>query len=103
MKEELDISETADGIEISVLVQPQAGRTTLVGIHGGALKMRVAAPPVKGRATEECLRFLADLLGLRRSDVAVVAGLTSRKKRVRLRGVSREALRQALAEKRHGR
>lgn len=92
MNEELDIRETAEGIEIVVLVQPRAASTTVVGIHGGALKMRVAAPPAKGRATEECLRFLAQLLGLRQADVELVAGLTSRSKRVRLRGVSRERL-----------
>lgn len=92
MNEELDIRETAEGIEIVVLVQPRAASTTVMGIHGGALKMRVAAPPAKGRATEECLRFLAQLLGLRQADVELVAGLTSRSKRVRLRGVSRERL-----------
>lgn len=92
MNEDLDIRETAEGIEIVIFVQPRAGSTAVVGVHGGALKMRVAAPPVEGRATEECLRFLAKLLGLRRSDVELAAGMTSRTKRVRLRGVPRERL-----------
>ncbi|HXF04694.1 MAG TPA: DUF167 domain-containing protein [Blastocatellia bacterium] len=96
MSGNLETRETAEGVEITVFVQPRAATTALVGIHGGVLKVRVAAPPVKGRATEECLRFLAKMVGVRRSDVELMAGMTSRIKRVRFRGVSRERLLESL-------
>ena len=64
--------------------QPGAKRTEIAGLHGESLKIRLAAPPVEGKANEALLRFIAAELGLRRSEVALVRGETSREKTVRV-------------------
>ncbi|NDU92513.1 MAG: YggU family protein [Ferrovum sp.] len=67
-------------------VQPGASRTEIVGLHGDALKIRLAAPPVEGRANEVLLRYLADLFEVPLRQVALRAGATGRKKRVAIQG-----------------
>ncbi len=68
-------------------VLPRRGRTEIVGRHGDALKIRVAAPPVDGRANTACAELVAEVLGVRPADVELVSGRTSRAKRFRVRGV----------------
>lgn len=60
--------------------QPGAKRSALAGLHGDALKVRVAAAPVEGRANEALVEFLADALGVPRQCVSVVKGATGRRK-----------------------
>lgn len=67
-------------MRVTVRVRPGAGRTAVGGSHGGALVVRVAAPAVDGRATEAALAAVASALGLRRRDVSLVTGVTSRTK-----------------------
>jgi uncharacterized protein (TIGR00251 family) len=76
-----------DGIVLHVHVQPRAGRTAVVGRHGDAVKLRVAAPPVDDRANAAVAELLAELFGVKAADVELAAGGTSRVKRFRLRGV----------------
>lgn len=73
-------------------VQPGAKRSEVVGLHGGALKIRLAAPPVDGKANECLIAFLADRLALSRSNILLEAGTTSRAKRVRLLGATEVAV-----------
>ena len=68
-------------------VQPRAGRTQVAGRHGDALRIRVAAPPVDGRATEAARVALADALGVAPRPVTLVAGERSRLKRFRVDGL----------------
>ncbi len=79
---------TADGVSISVLVQPRASRTKVVGEHDGRLKIALAAPPVDGEANAALVEFLSDALNVRKADVHLVDGETSRRKRVVVRGVT---------------
>lgn len=72
---------------LAVHLQPKAARTEVVGWHGAAIKIRVAAPPVDGAANTELLRFLAARLGVSRSRVALAGGAASRSKRVVVRGM----------------
>ena len=76
------------GVELALHIQPRASRSELAGVHGDALKIRLAAPPVDGEANEELVRFLAKLLGVAKSAVTIVAGGTGRRKRVRIEGVA---------------
>jgi uncharacterized protein (TIGR00251 family) len=71
-----------------VHVQPKAVRTEYVGVHGDALKFRVAAPPVEGAANDALCAYLAERFGIPKSAVTVLAGQGSRKKRLLLKGVS---------------
>jgi hypothetical protein len=75
---------------ISLHVQPGAADSGIVGLHGDALKVKVAAAPERGRANAAVARLLAGELGVRPSDVEVVSGHSSRRKRVRVRGADRD-------------
>ncbi len=77
----------ADGVELTVLVQPRASRTRVVGEHDGQLKIQLAAPPVDGEANAALVEFLAKALGVPRRQVALVAGDASRRKRVLVQGI----------------
>jgi len=80
--------ERDGGLVVSVHVQPGAARTGLAGRHGDALKLRVTAPPVEGRANEAARTALAEALGLRRAQVQLVSGASSRRKRFRVTGIA---------------
>lgn len=77
-------------------VQPGAARSAVVGRHGDAVKVAVSAPPDRGRANEAVLALVAATLGVRPSDLELVAGPSSRTKRVAVRGVSAAQVRAAL-------
>ena len=76
-----------DGVELALQIQPRASRTEVVGPLGGALKIRLAAPPVDGEANDELIRFLAKVLGVPKGAVEIASGSTGRRKRVRVKGV----------------
>ena len=77
----------ADGtLVLQLHVQPGAKRTGWAGLHGDALKLRLAAPPVDGQANEALLRFLADTFEVPVRQVALRAGAGSRQKRVAVTG-----------------
>ena len=77
-------------------VQPGAGRSEVVGRHGDALKVRVAAAPEGGRANQACQRLLAELLEVKVSAVHLVAGAPSRSKRFVVEGVDPEGVAEQL-------
>lgn len=91
------IRSVAGGVRIACHVQPRAARSTVEGEHGGALKFRLAAPPVDGAANDELIRFLAGRLGVPRSRVVLVGGAASRRKVVEVTGVAAELVRDRLA------
>ena len=81
---------------IEVKVHPRAKRTAITGRLGSAYKMDLAAPPVDGKANEECIRFLAERLGVSRGRVRVVRGETNRNKVVEIDGIDGESLQRRL-------
>ena len=82
------VRDSKDGAVLTVHVQPKAARTACAGIHGEALKIRIAAPPVGGAANRELIRFLADELSLPTAAVQIESGGAGRYKRVRLKGAT---------------
>ncbi|HLT16598.1 MAG TPA: DUF167 domain-containing protein [Acidimicrobiales bacterium] len=76
----------AGGWSLTIRVQPGAKRSEVVGPHGDALRVRVASPPVDGKANAELVRFLAEHLGRPARDVEITRGQTSRTKVVLVRG-----------------
>ncbi|AQR66250.1 hypothetical protein BXU06_15240 [Aquaspirillum sp. LM1] len=84
---------------LTLHIQPGAKKTAVAGPHGDALKIRLAAPPVDGKANAALLAFLADCLKLPNRAVTLRSGDTSRRKvvEVQVGGLSAEAIRAALA------
>ncbi len=75
----------ADGsVTLTIHAQPGSKRTEVAGLHGGALKIRVASPPVEGKANEELRRFLAEAFGVPLRNVVLARGETSRRKTLRI-------------------
>ncbi|MCL2656707.1 MAG: DUF167 family protein [Betaproteobacteria bacterium] len=77
---------------LNLHIQPGAKRSELVGLHGDALKIRLAAPPVEGKANAALISFLADLLDVPKTAVSLEAGASSRRKRVRVDGANAQAV-----------
>lgn len=88
-----------EGVVLTVRAQPGAKRNAVLGVHGGALKVAVTAPPEDGRANAAVVELLRDWLGVRRSEVELVGGHTSRNKTVLVRGVTADGLMAAVAER----
>ena len=84
------VQDTKDGAILTVHIQPKSSTTECVGIHGDALKIRVAALPVDGAANEALVRFFAQTFSLPLAAVVIESGTGGRHKRVRLRGVTAE-------------
>ena len=78
---------SGDDVVVRVHVHPGAGRTTVDGRHGDALKVRVGAPPQGGRANTAVIGLVAEVLGVPAANVTIVSGATSRSKRVRVTGL----------------
>jgi uncharacterized protein (TIGR00251 family) len=74
--------KTPDGWLLTLHIQPGAKKSEVVGLHGDALKVRVASPPVDGKANEALIAFIADQFGLPKRAVQLVKGDTSRAKTV---------------------
>ncbi|MCX5730182.1 MAG: DUF167 domain-containing protein [Deltaproteobacteria bacterium] len=90
------LRELPGAVVLEVLVQPRASRTRAAGEHDGRLKIQLAAPPVDGEANRALVEFLAEELGVRKVDVAILRGETGRRKTVRVSGVVAAAVRKAL-------
>jgi len=84
---------------IQVKVHPRAKRSAVAGKLGDAWKLDLAAPPVEGKANEECIRYLAELARIPRSRVRIVTGATARLKVVELDGVDQAELDQLLQQR----
>ena len=80
----LEINESSDGLIFSILVQPRASKNQVAGLHGDALKIRLTAPPVEGKANKMRAAFLAKSLGVPKSAVEIVSGQTGRNKQVKV-------------------
>ena len=91
-----ELNEKDGAVTIKVKVQPRAPRTEIAGEHAGAIKLRVAAPPVDGKANEECRRFLAKLFEVSSTSVEIISGDSSRDKVIRIRGISARRVLEAL-------
>lgn len=82
------LTEDGSGVVLQVRVTPRSSRHRVDGVLGDALKIRLQAPPVEGKANEALVEFLADQLDLPRRAVQLEAGAQSRTKRVRISGLT---------------
>lgn len=74
---------------IVVQVQPNAKRNEVLGFEDGVLHIRIAAPPVKGKANRELIDFLGRLIGVNKASITIEKGLTSRRKVIAIQGLDR--------------
>lgn len=88
----LRITETANGIQFSVHIQPRAAKNEICGLQGEELKIRITSPPVDDAANRMCTEFLARTVGVAKSRVTIVSGAKSRHKTVRIAGIGKEQL-----------
>jgi uncharacterized protein (TIGR00251 family) len=93
----IDLTDHAEGVLLPVRAQPGARKAGVLGAQGGALKVAVTAPPEDGRANKALAELLRELLGLKRSQIELLSGATSRDKRFLIRGVSKTELESRLA------
>ena len=90
------VRDVADGCTVSVRVQPGAKKDAVMGLHGGAVKIALSAPPVDGKANEALIAFVAEKVGLPRARVSLVSGAANRSKVLRVTGRSAAEMRAAL-------
>ena len=90
------VTDHTQGCVLPVRAQPGARRAGVQGEQAGALKVAVTAPPEDGRANQALVEQLRKVLGLKRSQVELIGGQTSRDKRFLIRGVARAELEQRL-------
>ncbi|MCA9600413.1 MAG: DUF167 domain-containing protein [Polyangiales bacterium] len=88
MVDEFQVRAFEGGVGFDVQVAPRASRTAALGIHAGALKIALAAPPVDGEANAALVEFFAKALGVPKRDVRIVRGATSKRKHVEVLGVT---------------
>jgi uncharacterized protein (TIGR00251 family) len=84
---------------LSVHVQPRASRNEVAGLEGDTLKIRLTAPPVDGEANDACRVFLAKLLDLSPSRLAIIQGARSRNKVIRITGLTQDEVHARLAKR----
>jgi uncharacterized protein len=83
----IPIRETETGVIFRIRVVPRASRCEPAGFQDDALKLRITAPPVEGKANEACITLLAELLGVKKAQLTIIAGQTSRTKTVAVEGM----------------
>ncbi len=83
----IPFKKTKDGILIEVKVDPRSSKKGVSGIMDNVLKVKLTAPPVEGEANEQLIEVISELTGVRKSDIRIVRGLSSRRKVVEIKGV----------------
>ncbi|MBN1881465.1 MAG: YggU family protein [Deltaproteobacteria bacterium] len=94
----LTISEKDGSAVFSVRVKPGGKKDEVIGVHDGALKLSVTAPPVEGKANRAVSKFISRLLGIAPSRVSIVSGESSRTKRVKIEGLSAQEVKKILSD-----
>ncbi len=82
----IEYTETADGLIFKVRVVPRASKSEIVGELGGALKVKIAAPPVDGAANAELIKLLARVFDVSKAAVEIIGGQTSKSKQIKING-----------------
>lgn len=85
----IELLETTNAVTFSIRAIPRASRSEIVGEHDGALKVKLASPPVDGAANAELIRLFAKKFGVSKSDIEIVSGETSKNKRIKINNLSK--------------
>jgi uncharacterized protein len=92
----IQFSEKNRGLTFAVQIVPRASRSEITGEYNGALRIRIAAPPVEGAANEELIRFLAKTFKLPQNAVVIISGAAAKSKIVRIEGANSARLEQLI-------
>jgi uncharacterized protein (TIGR00251 family) len=92
----LEFRETEDGVVFTAKVVPGSSKTTVCGLLGGMLKVKVSSPPEKGKANQALCGFLAQQLGVKKNAVSIVSGHSQPVKTIQVWGISAQALSEKL-------
>lgn len=84
------IKDKDGGIIFHIHVIPRSGKSDIAGVQNDALKIKIASAPVDGQANAECIRFLADILGVRKNQVTITSGHKSKKKTIAVDDLNRD-------------
>ena len=94
----LHIRETDNGAILEIRVLPRSSRCEIAGVQNGALKIKITAPPVEGKANKECIRFISDLLKIKKSAVSIIAGEKSKNKTILIAGMKPKDVEKAICK-----
>ncbi|HBH86982.1 MAG TPA: YggU family protein [Syntrophaceae bacterium] len=86
------LKETGNGVIFHIHVVPKSAKNECAGIQGDAIKLKITAPPVEGQANDACIRFLSDLLSVKKNQVTIISGHKSRKKTVAIQGKGKKEI-----------
>lgn len=92
MQEENPIQIKDDGILVSLYIQPKSSKNQVVGIHNGAFKLKIKAPPVDGAANKECIKFISKEIKIPKSSITIISGHTGRQKKVLIKNKKDQTL-----------
>lgn len=95
--EALAITGRAGGVRFSVHARPRSSRSAILGVRGGALEVALTAPPADGAANAELIKLLSRALEVRRGDLTIVVGSSSRDKVIEVNGMAEEDARARLS------
>ncbi len=88
----------AGGVELAVAVVPRSSRCEFSGVHNNALRIKLTSPPVENEANLQCCTMIAQKLGIARGRVSIIRGNTTRKKILKIEGVSEREVREKLLQ-----
>jgi uncharacterized protein (TIGR00251 family) len=86
---QIPFRKTKDGITVEVKVEPRSSKKGIAGVMENVVKVKLTAPPVGGEANEQLIEVMSEATGVRKSDIRIVRGHSSKKKVVEIRGISR--------------
>ena len=86
----IDLTEKDGAVSFGVRVVPRASKSEIVGEHDGALKVRIASPPVDGAANAELIKLLSKTFGVSKSEVEIIAGQASKTKQLKISNLTAE-------------
>lgn len=90
---ELKIETCSDSVVFTAKIVPGSSRTSIEGVLDDMLKIKIAAPPEKGKANKELISFLAKKLNIKKNDIQVISGQTNPVKQLSVKGVAAEIIR----------
>lgn len=90
------LTKTDRGVKLPVYIQPNASKSEIIGPHNGALKIKIHAPPVDGKANKALIEFLSKVLNIPKKQVVLLKGESGRNKSVEITGLSLDVIKQKL-------